>query len=85
MNTLEIVELEQLLNDEPGCESTHLLASGARIDCSHTVVARKIPECGIPFNICQNSAGLNRVHIANGGPCLKCGRPASECWRIIPI
>jgi hypothetical protein len=77
--TLEVIDLDSLLSDEPGCQVTHI-----RIPCSVHVEARLL-YCRPAINMCGNSVRYNRLRMESGHPCGDCFRPASDCWKVIPI
>lgn len=77
----ESLYLEDLLDDECKCESSHKNTS-----CSGSVVARKHRSCGPSFNICSNSRSWNLLVISTPGKrCKKCLENVSECWSIRPV
>lgn len=91
VNVSEDIELEQLLNDEPQCESEH--NSEDPLDpstlCSVKVVARKFSACGASFNICDVSRLWNLAQIRESRVvpwyCDECGNLIHECWKIVNI
>lgn len=81
---VELRFLEDLLNDDCKCGSTHRKAGNP---CSFDVVGRKSVKCtGLAFNICQNSWNYNAQYLAEGRwHCPKCGSNLKDCWEIRPI
>lgn len=82
LQTLEILNLESLLEDECKCESKHTLS-----ECSIEVVGIKFLGCeGVRFLICQNSYNWNMEAISDKMCiCDECKRDCADCWRIVPI
>lgn len=84
---LDLTDLDTLLSDlaesaECKCESEHV-----SIQCSVTVVARKIVPCShLSFLICQNSYNWNVGAMAEpDAVCDGCFRMINDCWKIIPV
>jgi hypothetical protein len=78
-DTLEVIDLESLLSDEPGCQVNHI-----KIPCSVHVEARMF-SCLPAFNLCGNATRYKLMRMERNGPCGYCFRPTSECWSVIPI
>lgn len=81
-DTLEIVDLESLLEDSIHCEAQH---DGEPV-CSVEVVYIGT-DCKTSIFLCKNSVdgkfGIREY--MNHVTCSECLRPAPECWKIRPI
>lgn len=75
-------DLESL--DECRCEANH---QRIRRECSVTVTHRfKSCTRAGGINVCESTAQYVLEKTVSGdGICSGCGRPAAECWTIIPI
>lgn len=82
----EVAVLESWLDHELRCESPHTPSFRGRNDSGCTVTAtHRITNCTRPYLICQSRAEFKVLQIALGTTCSDCNRPASECWKIVPI
>ena len=84
--TLEIADLESLFSDELHCEATRVHDPRGKwyVPCSHSVTHRAT-NCTGSANVCLNTAERSERNKARGHVCIDCRRPASLCWRIVPI
>lgn len=78
-NTLELVNLDELLNDEPGCEIKHRTTQ-----CTHHVTHRA-RSCREQINVCDMAVTLLRHKMATNVICAGCMNFAADCWSIQPI
>lgn len=77
--TLEIVDLENLLNDDCPCTFKH-----KSVDCTQAVTHRII-SCDVAGNVCTPAANNVRERMEAGHLCDGCLRPAHKCWRVVAI
>jgi hypothetical protein len=77
--TLEVIDLDSLISDEPGCEAVH-----KKVPCS-VEVAERLIWCRGASNVCANAAGHIRKRMERGELCSGCYRAGSRCWRVWPI
>lgn len=80
MKTEELTDLENMLDGELKCQSSHREENKY---CSQKVT-HKVFDCDRSPAVCANSY----IWISSWmsyAICGDCDRPASECWRIIPI
>lgn len=88
-DTLELVDLEELLTEDISCQSNHD-PDGEDDEfpigpCLVKVVARKYVSCdNVSFFICQNSYNWNRWYLSRYELC-ECERPVDVCWRVVRI
>jgi hypothetical protein len=77
---MEQVVLEELLDEELGCEMEHI-----NIPCSEVVTHMIRPSC-MPASarMCETSAQTKKMQQQLFGVC-KCDRLALDCWQIYPI
>jgi hypothetical protein len=79
-DTLELIDLENLLDDDLPCEFQHV-----KTPCSEEVTHR-IHACNVTANICFNAAKVQFERMAKAKlECDQCGRLVTECWRIVSI
>lgn len=78
---LELRNLEGLLNDDCKCETNHVV-----LPCTFKVTGVVTSTCNGETTLkCKNGIQYSQMHIANGGTCVYCDEPASDCWTIRPI
>jgi hypothetical protein len=83
-DTLELIDLEELLNEEVPCESKHVSVP----HCSVKVVYR-ITGCRYSGQVCSSHVedplrGV-RMRMQAGWLCEDCDRPARDCWKVVKI
>jgi hypothetical protein len=84
-DTLEVIDLDSLLSDEPGCEVKHI-----RTVCS-VHVAYKLRWCAGDILACAGCVehpayGTFEKMRTSRRPCGGgCGRTPGECWKVWPI
>lgn len=81
-DTLELIDLEHLLEDSLHCEMDH---SGGPV-CSVTVVYRG-KDCEKTVMLCANAVDAigGMRELLDIVRCVHCLRWASECWEFLPI
>lgn len=79
-DTLELVNLDELLNNEPRCQSAHYVTT-----CSGHVTHLGRTCSGKRTLICDSSAEWAHDAMTAGDACAFCKQPAADCWQIIPI
>lgn len=89
-DTLEVIDLSELLSDEPECENGHRQPDNKI--CTHKVVYRLMSQCRGDRSICRASGDRCQRILANSpkAACMDCAttgtrRTVEECWKIIPI
>lgn len=87
LQTLEILNLESLLEDECKCESEHPATRlGVTDDGCSVVATHRAISCRVNLLACENRAKFARSLMAKPRfTCSGCGNRASDCWRIVPI
>lgn len=82
-DTLELIDLESMLDDTPKCES--LTHDYGRILCSGDVAFR-LSDCERPRNVCTNmGVHANALIATHSDRCGRCFGNLSECWTVHPI
>lgn len=83
-DTLEVIDLESLLEDDLKCESRH--KHPLNLTCSEEVThfVRGCPG-GVDVKVCQDAAVSLHVRMAGGEVCDDCLKPAADCWKVIAI
>jgi hypothetical protein len=72
---------ETILDDAPACGFQHNVTT-----CSVHVTHLFTSSCGARRFACTNVAEWKRMRaFAVGVKCRECGKPAADCWRIVPI
>ena len=84
---LQSVEsLEELLEDECLCESTHRNVQGT--PCSILATHRAIIKCERRSLLLCMSMAVHAISFMQGGKnntCIDCHKPASECWKVTKL
>lgn len=85
----EVAMLESWMSHEPRCQAQRVHDPSSHlpdiVPCSTTVEYR-LANCTGSALSCRNAAERGMRHMSlPGRVCGSCKRPASECWKIIPI
>ncbi len=77
---LEILNLEETFKDDCKCEFKHIGSV-----CSVEVVSR-VSSCYASILCCRVSTERTEKMISNAHVrCDRCGRLASQCWKVVPV
>jgi len=84
--TTGLIEMGKWLDslEDARCQSAHAVTGKA--SCTVHVTHRSVIDCkGSDLLVCIVHARWNMEGIELGQSCATCGRPASECWKVIPV
>ena len=83
-DTLEIVDLEKLFEDELHCQVEH----HPKLPSCSIEVAYVGNDCQVTLLLCKNYVeGVEGFwdQVEAGHLCSKCNRTAKVCWRVVPV
>lgn len=84
-DTLELIDLEQLLEDTCECEAAHRPTTAPY--CTETVTHRYQTTCGVDKRICLAASRYVEMCIESRADrlCGGCEKRTADCWTIFPI
>ena len=80
MDTLELIDLEHLLTEEPPCEFGH------RDTTCDIHITWMIRHCGGSVLVCDTAAEITAERISRPEvSCQRCKLHPRDCWRVISV
>ena len=81
-----VLELEEMLEGECLCESTHINVEGT--PCTIFATHRAMIKCHHRILLLCMSMAVHAISFSEGGKnnvCMDCKNPASECWTVTSL